>query len=380
MNYFRVLSFLERGDKTVFDVSLEDQKHYMESLGEAVDDIDRGFKQYLCQNFFVSRYKIFLFNIIALVLLPFVIFFYLVKGLFVGHKEHVDAILESKGMDEVVPSVLWEEYQPDSRFWCDGSSMKCADIPFLLKLVNRAPFHPYFVLKSWMNVVRYSNMIYKYSPNTLIQFGEFSFSSSILTSYCHLHGITHIDVMHGEKLFIIRDAFFHYDRCYVWDEHYVNLFCSLKAEPSQFVIAIPESIRINTKHYYQQDYYADYKYYLATITESELISIVKSLQIFKTMGKTIKYRPHPRYTDISLLKKYIREEEIENPGNVNILYSISNLTCAIGSYSTVLGQAYFSGKDVLLDDVTYKDQFNKLKDLKYILAEKGLNKLSSILL
>ena len=368
MNYFKILRFLQLGDRGAFDVPIGQQRAFLESLGEAKNDIDRGYKQYLCQNFFVPQWKVWLLNIVAAVVVPFIVLFFLLKRCFVREEQHVDTMMEHKDMDEVVPTIVWEKYNPTEKYWKQGASMSFNDFSFLIRLVSRAPHHPYFILKSWMNVVLYSDMIRRHSPEVMIQFGEFSFSSSILTAYCHRHGVKHIDIMHGEKLWFIRDAFFHYDECYVWDEYYAELFRDLKAEPNQFRVALPTSMHFTIETYQNQNYYADYKYYLALYTEEQIKEIVHSMKFARSNGKTVKYRPHPRYSDVELLRKYVSEEEIEQPKDVDILCSVSNLDYAVGSYTTVLSQAYFSGKNVVLDNVTYKSQYDKLKELKYILS------------
>ena len=158
---------------------------------------------------------------------------------------------------------------------------------------------------------------------------------------------------------------------------YIDLFISLKAEPNQFKIAIPRSLTIDVNHFLNKSLYADFKYYLAAYNEAEIKSIVNSMQFAKKQGKSIKYRPHPRYSDISLLKKYVDDIDIEWPQQVNILESVSNLDYAVGSYTTVLLQAFFSGKSVLLDDITFQKQYVKLKDLRYILSNVGLPTLSN---
>lgn len=378
MNYFKVLFFLQHGDKSLFDIPVEVQRRFLDSLGEAKNDIDRGFKQYLCQNLFVPKWKVLAFNIAAAIIMPFIVLLFLIKGCFLKKGAQIDTMIERKGMDEVVPDIVMHKYHPESSFWNMGSSMSFHDLRFLIKLILRAPHYPYFVLKSWMNVVHYSDMIRRHSPKVMIQFGEFSFSSSILTAYCHKYGIKHVDIMHGEKLYYIRDAFFHYDECYVWDEHYFKLFCELKAEPTQFIVALPESIHINTKQHINDAVYADYKYYLAATSEIEMKEIVESMQFAIRNGKKVKYRPHPRYTDMSLLRKYVKEEEIEDYKKVGILDSISNLEYAVGSYTTVLSQAFFSDKKVLLDDVTFKSEYEKLKGMKYILSSKNCPLLSEM--
>ncbi len=376
MNYFKILRFLQKGDKGLFDIPVEEQRQYLNSLGEPQDDIDRSYKQYLCQNFFVPIWKVCMFNVAAALVVPLVVLFYIFKGLFVRKGEPVNAIIEKKGMEVVIPAVVKDKYQPDSRFWNESSSMSLRDIGFFLKLVARSPHHPYFVLKAMMNVVRYSDMIRQHSPSVMIEFGEFSFSSSILTAYCHRYGIKHVDIMHGEKLWFIRDAYFHYDECYVWDEYYANLFRSLKAEPTQFRVALPPSMQIDTDTHINPDAYADYKYYLALYSEAQIASIVRSMGFVKQEGKTVKYRPHPRYSDMELLRKYVAEDEIEYPSKVGIIDSISNLEYAVGSYTTVLSQAFFSGKHVVLDDMTYHQQYEDLKKMRYILASENLNTLS----
>ena len=362
---------------SMFDLSVEEQQGYLKKLGEAKNDIDRGFKQYLCQNYFTRpKWKIVMLNVAAAFVMPFLLLYYLAKGVFVTRGNEIDAMIEKKGMDEVVPREVIDKYHPDSSQWGSGASMSLKDIPFLMKLVGRAPHYPYFVMKAWMHVVLYSDMIRRHNPQVMIQFGEFSFSSSILTAYCHSKGVKHVDVMHGEKLYYMRDAYFHFDEAYVWHQHYVDLFKSLKAEPNQFRIALPPSMHIETDKYQNPETYADYKYYLAIYDEEQIKSIVESMAYAKKEGKTVKYRPHPRYSDLSLLRKYVSEEEIEMPQEVGILESVSNLEYAVGSYTTVLTQAYFSGKKVMLDDVTFNKQYLKLKELNYILTRYSVPLLS----
>lgn len=378
MTFFEILCWIQKGDKSLFDISIDKQKAFLDSLGEPKDDIDRGYKQYLCQNFFVHpKWKIAILNIIGSCALPFLIIYFLIKGFFSKRGVIKESIIERKGMDEVIPTVVWNRYHPDSTVWFDGASISFKDILFILRMVSRAPLQPYFVLKAFMNIVFYSHMIRCHNPKTIIQFGEFSFSSSILTAFCHKYEIKHLNIMHGEKLYFIRDAYFHYDECYVWDEHYVNLFRDLKAEPSQFIVALPPSLNIDILSHLNPHLYADYKYYLAEFTEEQIKSIVHSMSFALEHGKSVKYRPHPRYSDIDLLKKYVAEDDIEDFNNVNILYSIANIEYAVGSYSTVLTQAFFSGKKVALDDMTFAKEYQQLKDRCYILSNKNISKLST---
>ena len=99
------------------------------------------------------------------------------------------------------------------------------------------------------------------------------------------------------------------------------------------------------------------------------------MKSLRNKGYTIKYRPHPNYSDRDLLKKYVSVDEIESP-DVNILESISSTKNVVGVYSTVLTQAYFNGQQVVIDDIAFKNQYNALRDLGYILIDKVKNRLS----
>lgn len=376
MNYFKILVFLQKGDKGYFDIPVSRQKEILIAMPEPRNNIDRGYQQYVCQNILVAKWKEAAFNIMAAFIFPFITILYWIKGIGTKKGNHYDAMIERKGMDEVIPDAVKEKYHPVSDGWYQRTSLSTKDLGFLLKLAIRAPHHPYFVLKAMINIANYSDMIRAHSPKVMIQFGEFSFSSSILTEYCHSKGIKHVDVMHGEKFYFIRDAFFMYDECFVWDKHYINLFKRLRADAGEFIVALPQSMHIDCKNYVKKETFSDYKYYLQEYTEAEIKSIVESMQFANREGKSVKYRPHPRYSDIALLRKYVSEDQIEIPKAVSIMESISNLGCAVGSFTTVLTQAFFSGKCVVLDDVTFADQYGKLKEMEFILATEKTGKLS----
>lgn len=375
MNIFKIARFLEKGNKTQFDVTIQKQYAYMNSMGEVTDDIDRSYKQFLCQSFFVPLWKKIVWWIVALLATPIAIFVLLVKGRSIHSVERIDTIAENKGMDEIIPAALYEKYEINHKFWNAGFGLSVNDVKYIVKYILGWR-QPYFVFKTVLLIAKYSPKITKFQPKRLIEHSEFSFGSSVITDYCHSRGVKHINVQHGEKLRYIRDSFFHYDECYVWDEHYVNLFKEMHAEPSQFRVAVPPSLLIDCKAHNNPPVYADYKYYLAAETEEEIKSIIASMAFAKREGKKVKYRIHPRYTDLNVLRKYVCDDEIELPKDVSIQESISNIEYAVGSYTTVLLQAYLSGKKVLLDDVTFHNRYNQLIEYGYILAKDDIEKLS----
>ena len=52
MKLIDVLNTLDKYNKHQFDIAVDEQIGYMSSLGKPKDDIDRSYKQYLCQNYF----------------------------------------------------------------------------------------------------------------------------------------------------------------------------------------------------------------------------------------------------------------------------------------------------------------------------------------
>lgn len=375
MNLFKILVAFSKADKSLFDIPVDVQKRFLESQPEPHTLSDRSYNQYKAQMLFVPGWKCAIQNIVAFLALPFAIVYLLIKSCNTKRGECIDAIGEFKGLEETVPTSLTERYTINNDVWDSGKSLTVNDLGFILRLgLFRQPF---FVLKTAFKVALYSHSIRAHTPNAIIVHNEYSFTSSVLTEYCHKHGVKHINAMHGEKLFYIRDSWFQYDECYVWDKHYVNLFVDMKACPEQFLIEVPYGVKIDLDRYSNKEFYADFKYYLGIYSENEIETIVNSLKSIKDKGFSVKFRPHPFYSDIALLKRFVDETEIESPA-ISIMCSISNTRYVIGSYSTVLNQAYYSGRRIVLDDITYIEQYNKLKSLNYILNNKCSIRLSEL--
>ncbi len=375
MNFFDKIF---AADKGIFDIPVAVLNDYLNLLGEADTDLDRSYKQYLGQRIYMSKTKILLLNFSSVLIgLPLFCYYY-IRGFFIKKKIIVDAICRSHDFNwmEIIPDSLANKYKLDTGCWNIKGAIHPKDFVFFIKIIARKFFHPYFLLKITYKLAKYSALIHKYSPSAIIVHDEFSFTSSIMTMFCEQYNVKHINVQHGEKLFYLRDSFFRFHECYIWDEHYKNLFLKLMAEPSQFIIERPLAVRFNTQEHHNNDYYADYKYYLAIYNEYEIASIVNSMEFAEKSGKTVKYRPHPNYSDINLLKKYVPDNKIEY-SSIHILDSISNAGNVVGEYSTVLSQAFFNGVNVILDDVTYRERMDVLSDYDYILSSKVKERLST---
>ena len=182
----------------------------------------------------------------------------------------------------------------------DAVSMNKEDFKFIINLVKRYPLSWYFIFKCLIKITIYSDKITNYNVTAMIVCSEYSFTSSLLTEYCEQRKVQHINVMHGEKLYYMRDSFFKFHRFYIWDEHYKALFLQLRASDKQFFISIPESIQFKQISDIQSK--CDYTYYLANEKEKELVEISNYLKKLSSQGKKIAVRPHPRYSDIQSLR------------------------------------------------------------------------------
>lgn len=368
MNSSKLMIFFAKGDKDWSDVSSSEQDSILSSFKEPENDIERSFFQYKCQQSFRANWKKIMFHVVSFVCFPFLIVVFLLVRILRKKEKQLDAVGSMIECKNVVPDSLKKEFQIDFDKWMNGFSLNVADILFIVKMIIKTPFAPYFVLKTAIKVAAYSDMIYRFQPRAFIVHDEYSFTSSLMTMYSNLHGVKQIDVMHGEKLFYIGDSFFRYDKCYVWDEYYKALLIKLRAEKHQFIIEQPKAVKLNITEALDPQKYAKYTYYLQIYDEDELQSIVKSLSFVELEGERVKFRPHPLYSDVNLLRKYVKASNIENPKEVTLEQSIANTDIVIGYYSTVLYQAYLAGKKVMLDNVTFKEGYMKLKEHDYIMS------------
>lgn len=379
MNPLKILVFLRNSDKHLMDVSIRTQEILLTKMGPGINDEDRSFKQFRGHHLIYHWWKEIIVEVGSFFVFPFFLLLCIIKySVRKKRTIQIDALGDFDNFFEIVPVSLKNEFDIKNDHCNEGFFLSIKEILFLFKLAFKYPV-PCFILKTAIKIAYYKYLIVMFSPKAIIVHNEASYTSSILTFFCEKNGVEHINVMHGEKIYFIGDGYFRFTRCYVWNEYYKNLFIEMNAEPNQFIVEIPPSFKIDTNKYYRHESYADYKYYLQNFTEDELLNILKSLEFVKRLGKSLKLRPHPRGHNLELLKKYVSDSNIEYPNEVSILESISSMNCALGSFSTVMNQAYYSGKRVIFDDVNYPETYKRLKEYKYIFSNIPHNKLSTFI-
>ena len=363
----KIAAKLDRKRDSLFSYSVDKQKKYIEKLGEPKDEIERAYFQYKCQMKFNGPILTFFLNIASCPLALAYLLKYRKKS---GDEfKKVDACFFRDGKPEnILPNSLRERYADIESDPMESCYLSSEDRAFIRKLMKRYPFSWQFIFKCIIKVGRYSFVIEKYDPQAIVVCAEYSFTSSVLTAYCRKRGVKHIDVMHGEKLYYMRDAFFEFDECYVWDRYYADMLSSMKASDKQFKIEVPPSLRFEDSLGRTSEY--DYTYYLADESEETLVKISDALKCLADNGKKISIRPHPRYTDAQLVAKIFDYANIEDCKEITIERSLMRTNAAVSLFSTVLNQASCNGIDIVVDDISNTRRFEKLKELQYVCLNK----------
>lgn len=361
-----------------FEKSAQEQKSFLQRLPAPKDDLERSYLQYRCQSYLMKKGLPFLLNCAAIPLLPLYRWKIRRNGKGAEKKSQRDAIMLFSGPVNVVPDSLKSEFDfLQVKDFQSHLQLSAEDLAYLHTLRRKYPFSFYYRFKCMLKLAMYSDAITAYHPKAIICSEEYSFTSSLLTDYCQQRGVAHINIMHGEKLYFIRDSFFRFHRCYVWDQHYIDLFSEMGAEPEQFRVEVPPSLQIKPQQFTEKD--VDITYYLGGESVKQLERIFSLLQTLQRKGLSITVRPHPLYTDISVIQPLKGNIALEDPKTYHLLESLGHTKTAVALDSTVLLQAYYAGVDVLIDDVTAPDHYQKLQELQYIMMKKPHKLLSSLL-
>lgn len=363
----------------LFEFSIDKQKKILRDLPEPKSALERSYFQYKCQIKRMKKIDVFLQNMGSVILLIYYLF-----SIKQSNSNSLDyktltkrVIFFKNGLsDTIIPSSIKKEYtQIIQCNYEDCFRLSTHDYRRIFKVLCQYPFSPMFTFKILIRMAAYRAQIDVFRPQAIMVSSEYSYVSSYMTEYLEDLGIEHINIMHGEKLFTISDAFVRFSRFYVWDEHYVKLFRKLRAGENQFVIERPACLEFAVSKVKKNIYL---KYYLGDESEGDLKKIALILRQLKVLGKRVVIRPHPRFSDLQLVKQIFYDFEIENV-KTNIEKSVLETEYVVALFSTVLYQAYCNNVKFVIDDCTNSEKFIKLKRMDYICFDKKYMCLSQIL-
>lgn len=349
----------------LLEVSYDNQKKILTNLGTPKDIFERSYFQYKCQMTVFTLIDIFVLNLISIV--PLIILLLKRKSVNDINNEYDTAFITAGVSSDILPEELISKTNQIIEFQSKGKSkLSKSDKNYIFKNILKSYWYsPYFVYKVSSKIGRYSVILDSFAVSNITTYLEFSFASSILTDYCRSRNVKHINVMHGEKLFNIRDSYIEFDEFYVWDEYYMKLFQEMQANVVSYKIELPRSITsIKIK---SNNLTNNATYYLAYETNEELTSIKENLKSLDSIFDKIIIRYHPRYADKNLIMELFKNFEIEDPREVKIEDSFNRTNYIISLYSTVLFQAHKLGKKIIIDDISKPEKLKKLSDLKYMM-------------
>lgn len=364
---------------SLFSVDLDIQLKFLKNFPEPKDDFERSYYQYRCQRFLQKEYKNLLHSLLSFfALFPLIAFLLMRKKQRYSQSSNNVAVFIFAGTTDLMPDSLMKKYDKIEMIsFGENYYLLKSDLLFIFKLLIRFPFAPYFIIKNIYKIALYRSIIQCYSPSAIICTSEYSFTSSVLTAYCEEQNITHINVQHGEKFLFIRDSFFRFHEFYIWDEFYVYIFNSLRADKSQYLVELPPCFKINIINKEKADF--DYTYYLGGEDEEDMRRIRDALVRLESNSNRISIRPHPRYSNKEHVSKVFSSFHVEEIDTISIAQSFEQTRGIIALYSTVLFQGSLLGKEVVIDDVTDRSKYEKLKTLKYIMISKKHKRLSDLI-
>ena len=95
-------------------------------------------------------------------------------------------------------------------------------------------------------------------------------------------------------------------------------------------------------------------------------------------GYACEVRPHPRWSDIKVIKRVFQGITIQDTSKVSVYDAILMTNNAIGLSSTVMLQAFYNDVNVVIDDLSNPAKFKKLEGYQYIMLNKPHDLLSQI--
>lgn len=378
--YLGIMKIIYRTNNPIFKMSYSKQKEYLNNYKNSLETyVDYSYAQYLSQMKLKSSFERILLNLLSPIYLAFVLLRVKKKYKLRLSKENILFVNANEGMKDLLPKSLILDKKIVFNTKNNINKMILTDIAeeIFISIRKKYILKPYFLLKNLLKLIEYSNILYRNCPRIIAVFSEYSFTSSILTFFCEKNSIEHVNIMHGEKIFSIRDSFFSFHKMYVWDYYYIELFTELKVNVKNYIVELPEKL-IQVKSTNLSIIKIDYKYYLAAENQKHLKRIKYYLDKLVAMGFKVSIRYHPIYSNLKEIFSVFNDYCIESPYDITIYDSILETRNIISLYSSVLFQASLLNKNVIIDDLSDKNKYFLLRDLRYIMFKKKYTLLSEI--
>lgn len=368
---------------------VSEQKKFLENFPEPKDDYERSYFKYQCffkYCYYQKNYMRFIYNIGAMFLYPFVYIILRHRGKFKEKTKLVtDAVIQN-GLrvpnKDVLPDEIrkkYPNYVEIRKIGYDNIFLDSTAIEICKELSHRYFFSFYFRLIVMIKLSQFVQYIYDSNPQAIVYYScEREFSGPLQTLLCEKQGVVFESFMHGDYVYELCFAFQRYSQYYTWDKTYNEMFKALRCK-------FPTTVYVPAKLKGIADAIDDHKceyfitYYFSAESKDSAEAIHKVFLLFKEQGLRCKIRPHPRFSNTKLLEEIFHDFIIEKPEEYSLGNSISDSIYIAGLVTTVLSQAYLSGKKIVVDDVSWREKFSELKEKGYISLKRPHKLLSNLI-
>ncbi len=223
----------------------------------------------------------------------------------------------------------------------------------------RTPFPVQLALKCAVDLTKVRGALDGLSPTWVAVYWEFSCAITFIAATLKKEGIATYNVMHGDKNFFAKHAFFEVERCYCWHTDYVDLFerehvrSDFRTFPNPaFRLSPDEMARDNEKGTATVGVITPALATLSTDSRGAL-SVMKTLAAACNSISTeydVSVRPHPLYQeDFQALRPELNNRvqtsavDQERPRAFILRHAL-----LIGTNSTMLLEAAHIGRKVIL--------------------------------
>lgn len=354
---------------------------YLNTFPEPRDDFERALFHYKATMYQFGKTgpAYFILNLAgAIAYYPYLIKF-LLDGLKVKQEKESDVFFSDRISKNTIPNSILKRYPKLVELkMAEKMSLSKKDMQFLKEVKRRSRFQYYFQLKVLLKVAMFSDAIRRYHPRAIITYSESSFSTSAATRYCEDNNVKLIGIMHGERDYALKLAFFRCSEYYAWDEEYVKILIRLRCEESQFRVEVPDALAL-PDYRGNENAMFDYTFYLQDETSDTLEKLSYVYNLMTNCGYKVCIRPHPDFIE-ELKGKLGNDVLIENPREVSLTTSFERTKCVIAKFSTVLFQAWYVGIPVMIDDFTIEGLYDILKSKDYVILKKPHERLTTLII
>jgi len=259
----------------------------------------------------------------------------------------------------IFPQIRQEEHVL-AKVPLDAGKLRLEDVAFLLTTLVRLRLCFGVMSIAAHRVAQARFAIDRHNVTELWTTMEYSAACGITRAYCNRHEVHMANFMHGEKVLTLRDAFCSFDSYFVWSAHHREIVETLGCRGEVFVENPWTSGLIKQTETQKACYFLK-----GTETSAEINNISMVLEELRAAGYEVAFKAHPRRPiDVSPLAAFTAIDT-----EVEVTSLLVDLQLVIAQYSTVLTEAWFMGKNVLLDDTSSPELARSLADRRYFLLQ-----------